>query len=368
MAPATKHDDIDVELLPSQLKGVRIPEPPKVELGQVTLKPEYVSTCCSKKIAVPQGGPSLNSDPIKNISIKKVYLAYNPYSGNKKGQKRFEEAQSMFTAAGVTVDPLMTKYAGHPEELAREVDLDGYDVYCVIGGDGTIGQTMNGMVTRKDGKMLPLGMIPGGTGNTFLYDHGIKDTKTAVEIILKGNVHAVDCIKSEFSDFEDAEKRKTLYAINLVSRDTVNRMAEKMRWMGPARYDVAVVKDIVKNKPPRTKLVVDGEDLDVPLCPAIVVQNNKYCGAAYYMAPYAAIDDGVSDLFVLVKGSVGEALGAFGEIKTGRHIYHKNSRYYKFKNLTLECDTREDINVDGEVVGTTPLKLETMAGRWLALF
>ena len=40
---------------------------------------------------------------------------------------------------GIEVTVLKTEYAGHARDLARTVDLTGYDGLCVIGGDGSGG-------------------------------------------------------------------------------------------------------------------------------------------------------------------------------------------------------------------------------------
>ena len=60
---------------------------------------------------------------------------------------------------------LATELAGAQEklaELARELDMAGIDCVVGIGGDGTLNEIVNGLMTRKDGAVPPLGMIAGG--------------------------------------------------------------------------------------------------------------------------------------------------------------------------------------------------------------
>ena len=59
-----------------------------------------------------------------------------------------------------------TEYRGHAEEIARQAQLDGVDLVCVLGGDGTVNEAVNGLLTegpRPDGTMLAI--IPGGSAN-----------------------------------------------------------------------------------------------------------------------------------------------------------------------------------------------------------
>jgi sphingosine kinase len=43
--------------------------------------------------------------------------------------------------------------------------IDEYDAIIAVGGDGTIHEVFNGMLSRQDKKTLPIGLIPNGSGN-----------------------------------------------------------------------------------------------------------------------------------------------------------------------------------------------------------
>jgi diacylglycerol kinase family enzyme len=63
-----------------------------------------------------------------------------------------------------------TEYRGHAAELARGAAEDGYDLIVALGGDGTVNEVVNGILTadRTDGRPLPdLGVVPGGSTNVF---------------------------------------------------------------------------------------------------------------------------------------------------------------------------------------------------------
>ncbi|MBQ9705863.1 MAG: acylglycerol kinase family protein, partial [Paludibacteraceae bacterium] len=61
----------------------------------------------------------------------------------------------------------VTKYAGHATELARELVERGYDRILVLGGDGTLSETIDGIMharvpddVRRNGAF---GLMPRGT-------------------------------------------------------------------------------------------------------------------------------------------------------------------------------------------------------------
>ena len=56
-----------------------------------------------------------------------------------------------------------------------------------------------------------------------------------------------------------------------------------------------------------------------------------------------------------------DVLKAFGMLKSeGRHDFHPRVDYHKFKTLRIETPTPAAINIDGEKIGSTPLKMEVL--------
>lgn len=48
-------------------------------------------------------------------------------------------------------------------------NLSRFSAVGVVGGDGSFNEVITGMLSRKDGFNLPIGFIPGGTGNSLWY-------------------------------------------------------------------------------------------------------------------------------------------------------------------------------------------------------
>ena len=61
-----------------------------------------------------------------------------------------------------------TKKRGHAVELARQAVADGYDAVVALGGDGTVNEVVNGILTDGPRPGLPaVGVVPGGSTNVF---------------------------------------------------------------------------------------------------------------------------------------------------------------------------------------------------------
>jgi len=62
---------------------------------------------------------------------------------------------------------------------------------------------------RKDDFNLPLGLIPGGSGNSFMHDLDLVDPINAVKAIINGNTMKVDIAEVKINHV-------TKYAINIM--------------------------------------------------------------------------------------------------------------------------------------------------------
>jgi diacylglycerol kinase family enzyme len=66
------------------------------------------------------------------------------------------------------VDLVETGHRGHARELAVGAAADDVDVVVALGGDGTVNEVVNGLLTRGPSPQLPmLAVVPGGSTNVF---------------------------------------------------------------------------------------------------------------------------------------------------------------------------------------------------------
>ncbi len=98
---------------------------------------------------------------------KKLLMIVNPTAGKSKfrsGNNLFETVCA-FSEAGYLVNARMTRARGHATELARALGSE-YDMVVCCGGDGTLNETVCGLMECKDRQPL-LGYLPAGSTNDF---------------------------------------------------------------------------------------------------------------------------------------------------------------------------------------------------------
>jgi YegS/Rv2252/BmrU family lipid kinase len=282
--------------------------------------------------------------------MKKFYMVVNPHGGLKKGIKILEKVRPIFEGGGAELTVLETEYAGHAREYANEMDFTGYDGFCAIGGDGTMHEVINGMLKRPDGRKLPIGLVTGGTGNSFMHDLDCLDPEHAAKRILTGRLRPIDIAKVDANG-------EIIYGFNIVGwgmPTDINFLAEKMRWLGEQRYNVASIIEVMKGKQRLAKLIIDG-NIIVGDFGFILGCNTIHTGKGMKMAPLAQLNDGLIDLIIARKASRLKLLMLFPKLFSGGHVGDPLVEYRQVKEFSIIPQEENLLNIDGELIGSTPI-------------
>jgi diacylglycerol kinase family enzyme len=104
--------------------------------------------------------------------VRKAILIYNPASGQNR-ERRSEQvlrAAEVLRGAGVEVQTCTTTGAGSAIVQARQAAEAGFDTIVACGGDGTVNEVLNGVMTAATDTPATIGVIPLGSGNLLATD------------------------------------------------------------------------------------------------------------------------------------------------------------------------------------------------------
>ena len=96
--------------------------------------------------------------------LKRMMLIINPVSGRRISLRFLPDIIRIFTANDYVVSVFPTGKRGDATEYARLYSAE-FDIVVTIGGDGTLNETITGMILS--GSHTPLGYIPSGSTNDF---------------------------------------------------------------------------------------------------------------------------------------------------------------------------------------------------------
>ena len=95
---------------------------------------------------------------------KRALLIVNPTAGKMQGKSALFPVTDGLCRAGYLVTTVVTAARGDAETAARDLSPQ-YDLVVCCGGDGTLGEVVNGLLAC--GQKVPLGYIPLGSTNDF---------------------------------------------------------------------------------------------------------------------------------------------------------------------------------------------------------
>ena len=286
----------------------------------------------------------------------KFIITVNPHGGKKLGPRLLNRVKPLFEAKGIELFVVETTFAGHAKELANQLNITEYDGFIGIGGDGTLHEIINGMLSRHDGCKIPIGIIPGGSGNSYMHDLQLTDPLKAAKAIINGKTRALDTAKVEVNHI--IKYSNNMIGWGLVT--DVGNQAEHFRWLGTNRYTILSVVEVLRHKSRPATLIMDDKKIEDEFI-FIIACNSIHVGKGMKMAPKARLDDGLIDLIVIRSGvSRTRLLQVLPKLFDGSHINEPELEYYQTSQFSLIPETDEILNIDGEIMGSTPIQVNVI--------
>lgn len=290
--------------------------------------------------------------------IQRITVIVNPAAGRGKAREWIGELEVRLSVAIRSAHRLIswqiveTQGPGDGTRLAQEAVKEGARIVVAAGGDGTIGEVVNGLV----GTEAALCVIPMGTGNDFARSIGIGvDVDKAIYNLLEGVPIAIDVGRTQGRYFVNVAG----CGFDAVVAECVNRGGRRLR--GTAAYLAAVMQSLLSYRAAEIRLTLDNETIETKamLCS---VANARYYGGGMRIAPHALLTDGLFDICLLQEVGKGEFLRTFPRVFQGKHTTHPAVRMLRSKSVKVESERPLPILVDGEILGTTPVEFEMLPG------
>ena len=117
------------------------------------------------------------------MTVERVVFLVNPASANGSTGKRWPELARAAATEGLVGDTFVSQRPGHLSDLARRAAREGATLLVVVGGDGSVNETVNGLVEIPDPPAVAV--VPRGTGWDFTRTFAIpRDIRKAARVAL----------------------------------------------------------------------------------------------------------------------------------------------------------------------------------------
>ena len=290
----------------------------------------------------------------------------NPNAGGGRVAKEWPLLSNMLKDRGFSFEEVFTTHRYHAVELVIFSLKRGFRNFISVGGDGTLHEIVNGIFYQKEVPVseITLAVLPAGSANDWTRMYRIpKDYDKAIETVLEGRTVMQDVARVEYSQ---AGVRNSRYMVNVagVGLDAniclrCNASKDKGK-SGDLAYVKAAFKALVSRTSTPTKVVVDGRSFFSGKMFSLAFGIGKYSGGGMMQVPDAVADDGLVNVMVARKVSKIKFLLLFKQLFKGTIYRIREVSHTTASRVCVISRKSDRVEIDGEVVGTTPMNLEVL--------
>ena len=271
--------------------------------------------------------------------MNRTCIIINPEARGARG--RLARLQKI--ARGIVIKA--TLGPGDAEAQAERAVEQGYTTIVAAGGDGTINEVVNGIGTSSG---VRLGILPMGTVNVFAMELGIPfGVEAAWKVIRARHERLIDLASANGHYF--VQMAGIGFDAQVAKEN--NRAVKKI--IGPLSYILTTAK-ISVSKPPRLRVSSHGKV--VAEGSFALVGNGRFYGGPFKVFQEASSQDGLLHVLVFRGSDPVSILRYWRGAMFGSVANFSDVHYFKTKSLLIEADREVPLEVDGEVVGHSPVK------------
>ncbi|MGH3487104.1 MAG: lipid kinase [Actinopolymorphaceae bacterium] len=283
---------------------------------------------------------------VKGRRFERACLVVN--AGSRTGAAAFALARQKLGDLGVPLgECYQVRDAARLPEVFEEV-VDHHDVVVVGGGDGTLSTAVDHLAHRD----VALGVLPLGTANDFARTlHIPSDLVAACKTIAGGKVVDIDLGRIGDNYFVNVASAGLSVGVTRALSPSLKRR------LGPLAYPIAALRAYRRHESFRARLEFpdgDRDTIDLEGLLQVAVGNGRHYGGGNVVAPAAGIDDHLLDVYAIRKGRLRDHTCIARFLRDGSFVEHDNVLHVTTRTVRLHADPAQAINVDGEVVTSTP--------------
>jgi YegS/Rv2252/BmrU family lipid kinase len=307
--------------------------------------------------------------------FERPHFVVNARSPQARGAARLEAlrgaVERLFPGAGWS----LTSGAGDAAVLARAAAAGGADLVVAVGGDGTINEVVNGILTAPGaapgaavGGGPTLGIVPAGSGSDFIRSLAIpRDVAGALALLAAGRRRRIDAgsIVCAPRDGGAAATGVERFFINMGGCGASAQVADRFnrrRIPGALGYAAASAMTTLTYRWPQVEIRTDDGAPRLVTLNMLFACNGEYCGGGMHVGRGSRLDDGL--LLVVEASGIGRlrTMLEWPRLYGGRLERVRGVRVIAARSVEVRSEEDVLVDCDGEVIGRLPAIYEVVPG------
>lgn len=297
--------------------------------------------------------------------MRTVFIV-NPAAGHGRSGGRWAAAGKLARDLYPDMELAYTDKPGHGRELARQAVADGVELVVAVGGDGTVGEVVDGYlaVLAHARHNSVLATFPAGSGCDFANHMGVpREPEAWAKAFAAGKRRLLDAGRATFRDAAGAPRSRHFLNVAAlgIPGDVAVTVARRGKFLGGTlTYLVEGALAILTAKARRVRLVVDGVEEPAAKYHLVAAANTSTFGGGMKLAPDADASDGLLDLLTIADIPRARLMTLLPKAYSGGHRGLPGVVLRRAARIELHADEPMPLNIDGDSDGTAPVVFEVL--------
>ena len=293
----------------------------------------------------------------------------NPRAGRGRVEAALPQVENILRDQGLGYRIVRTTHPGHATQAASDALRNGERYLVAAGGDGTVHEVVNGMISggRPIAPDAVLGIVAAGSGCDFVRSFGLPgDAVQAARHLAGDRVRPIDVgsVTCTVTSTGGDATTTTRYFVNIAEAGlggaVVARAAGLGRFLGAARYASGFWLTLPGFRPATVRLDADDQAFAWRAY-NVVVANCRFYGGGMQISPKSDPGDCLLDVLVMT-GPKSDAFTTLPKVYRGTHLPHRNIAELRACRVQVDADRPFLVEADGEMLGTTPASFGIIPG------
>lgn len=292
----------------------------------------------------------------------------NPASANGSTGEAWPRLASDLRSQFGSFQVLFTKHRGEAAVLAGEAARKGAKLIIACGGDGTVSEVANGILSS--GKDVELGILPSGTGGDFRRTLEIPaQSRAAARVLRTGRTVRIDVGRASYIDHDGNDAMR--YFLGVASCGMSTRVIERVKVGGPdwlpantpkwlggrISFGASLLQTALRSAPTRLVVQLDDSQGRQLVVSNLCVANARYFGGGMKIAPDAKLTDGKFDIVGVGDLSALQIFTSAPRVYLGSHLSMPEVSHALARKVMIQAAERGAevaLEIDGELPGRLP--------------
>ena len=276
----------------------------------------------------------------------------NPSSAGGSTGEAWPQIASDLRSQFGAFSPFFTKHRGDAAAIAGEAARKGAKLIIACGGDGTVSEVANGILSS--GKDVELGILPSGTGGDFRRTLEIPShSRTAARALKTGRTVRIDVGRVSFVDHNGADAMR--YFLGVASCGMSTKVIERVK-ADKISFASSLLQTAMRTEPIRLVVQLDDSHERQVVVSNLCIANARYFGGGMKIAPDAKLTDGKFDVVGVGDLSTLKLFTSAPRVYLGAHLSMPEVSHALARKVTVRPADR-GAEVAQEIDGERPGKL-----------